>query len=241
MKAMRMEEAVQQYLWSKQNAWSKSTLKSERARIMSTVPLDIPVDAFAVEHVKEKLPSLAPYTRNTLWIRIVDLVEWLIQRNYIQGPNYFKIWQQDNRQLFKYNYERKTPSISYSEALTRIETITDEQDYKKAVQLLTGGLRWAESFTVTEDGWITGKGNKTRQVFVKPVEYHKSYNYFRKTLQQNTGLKPHDLRKIKATELVRRGANLFQLCYFMGWSNTNTGLSYINAGQIEELGKIANG
>ena len=232
LKQQQLFTLVNEFIKSKTNAWAESTIRSEKHRLRVMVA--------SVEHIYIDAPALwnsladrKPYTRATCWTRAITFVDWLIKNQYIPGPNKLKDWREANAKQFKNIYTRHTPDIGYDEAMDRIGQIQDSGIRAKCVQLLEGGLRYTESYTIA-NGKIRGKGGKERRVYVEACEYAGSYSAVYKALKE-IGLKPHMLRKIKATQLARRGARPEQLCEIMGWSNYNTGQSYINAGTDKEL------
>lgn len=153
--------------------------------------------------------------------------------------NPYARFKEDNAQLFRGAYERKTPKTSYDEAASRIAKIKDKDTRDKAMQLLIGGLRLGESATI-QSGYCVGKGNKRRRVYVGEVAYPKSESTFRRQLKKETGLTPHMLRKIKATEVAKK-ARPEQLCELFGWSSFDTARSYIDAGSQPELEELMQG
>ena len=233
---------IKTYIEAMQLAWSPSTLRSEAARLRS------------VSEVLDGNPSrlwdllakkeLKPYTKLTYWTRVSRFWDWLLEEGHRDGKNEYAKFRRKNARLFRGVYVRKTPRVSYSEAYTRIQRIEDAQVKEKALQLLTTGCRYTESFTLS-DGRVVGKGGKNRRVYSADVSgrgYTKSYAHFRRRLA-DVELKPHDLRKIFMNEAVRKGANTFELCALAGWANLNTAQSYIEADEnrLEEIVRKING
>lgn len=230
-------EMIEKYLESKTNSWSPTTLKSEAARLRSLSSLLAPV-VVEPRLVWARLESsYAPYTRVTIWTRLIDFVDWAIDHEYLTGPNKLKEWKLKNQNLFKYSYERKTPEISYDEAKEKIAALPSPESRSFALFILRTGLRMVEAqqYENIASGFVIGKGRKKRKVFEPPVRYSKSLRQFARELKEYAGLKPHDLRKIKASQLSERGARPEQLCHLMGWSSFQTAFYYLNAGKEEEL------
>lgn len=229
---------IKEYLKSKEYAWADSTKKSEAARLKRIACF---VEAGDPQKLWEAIEHLAPYSRVTAWTRAADYYEFLLTENIKTGSNIFNQWRNKNAKAFKNSYERKTPEVSYGDAKEKINSISCEKTRRKAHQLLKAGLRYRESFTVNS-GKVKGKGSKTRTIFseTQKVDYPYSYSHFRKVLKKETGLKPHDLRKIRATDLARRGMKESDLCKVFGWESFATASSYIapmNDDKIEALMK----
>lgn len=241
IKAMKIEQLVEMYLQSKQNSWSPTTLKSERSRLRTLTSSITSVDALDPQTVLKQISSAAAYTIQTSWTRATDFYQWLIDRGYVDSQiNIFKKYRAENKNRFKYSYERKTPKISYAEAKEKILAMENKEIARAALTILSGGLRISEISTL-ERGYCIGKGNKRRRVYVDDIQFNKSLSYFRKVLKKETGLKPHDLRKIKATEVSKKGARPEQLCALFGWNSFETARSYLNPGHDDELKGLMNG
>lgn len=229
-----MKAYIDAYIKDHELAWSKSTQKSERYRLA-------PLAEFLngdPELLWEKIQGYKPYTRNTVWVRVTDFWGWVHKGEAI---NPYAIWREKNARQFKNTYQRKTPKISYEEARARIETIPDGRIRNKAYQLLFAGLRWAESLSLSAgSSSVLGKGNKVRDIVVPEITgeiYDGPYWNFWKALT-DVGLKPHDLRKIRATDLLRKGMDLPTLCETMGWSRMDTAMSYLAPLQKEQREKF---
>lgn len=230
------KKLIAAYIADKRLAWAPTTLKTAHfqldayAHVISGIPL-------ALWNEMEKR-GLKPYSRVTVFARVTDFYQWLVDYGHVQGPNPYKQFKEKNARQFKNVYKTSKPKVSYEDAREAIGKLAPEFR-AKAMQLLTGGLRFTESFTVT-DGVVTGKGGKTRECFASaphPGADGIEYRTFLRALKKATGLKPHDLRKIFLNELVNKGANPFELCEVAGWSNLNTAQSYIrtNQSQIRNL------
>lgn len=210
-------KTIEQYLSNHAKVWSPTTLRSETYRMRTIEPyISDP------QGLWEALQSLAPYTRRTYFIRARKYHDWVGT-----SPNPFTKFMEENAQLFRHVYEKKRPDMALEEAKGRIAQIKDSQARDAAMLLLSTGMRTCE--LKSYDGkTVVGKGGKRREVYggKKPVRcsYKKLYKHLVKV-----GLKPHDLRKIFATELVRNGANEFELTHIMGWSDINVALSYVNS------------
>ena len=232
---------ILKYIESKANAWLPSTLRAEAYRLQSMKDV-LNGDP---ETLWVHLEGHGAYSKVTYWTRAVQYWAWLMTEGKVSGKeNPYSKWRQDNARRFSGAYQRKTPGVGLLEARDRVNRIANPQLRAKAQELLGSGMRFTESLTLANGG-VVGKGGKRRKVYfdsslsaqgvahgAECVSYRALYDALK-----GVGLKPHDLRKIYAAELVKRGANPFQLCKVMGWSNLNTAQSYIEASdqEIEEL------
>lgn len=222
-----MVELINKYVEDMKLRWSESTIRSEKSRLTN---LAVTLETGRPEALWIATQKLQPYARTTTWTRVIAFIDWAIQSGAQVGPNKYKIFREKNVRQFKNTYRRSAPSISYNEAIARINQHPNPQVRAKAMDLLKTGMRWTESFTL-QDGWIIGKGGKSRRVskHAKAAPFTASYHTFWREMRK-VGLKPHDLRKIAAYQLLKSGANPFELAQIMGWSSVNTAMSYI---QIE--------
>jgi integrase len=233
MKYENWEALTQKYLAAHAKRWSHTTLRSETYRLRTLTKIlhnqSAPVSG---QRVYEGFvqAGLSPYSMQTAYLRAMGFLDWAKIENDLRA------WAKENAP-FKNTYRRTTPSITYQEALLLVESLA-EPIRTAAKLLLTAGLRSGEVNTF--DGkTVTGKGQKQRDVYTElppvTVQYQDLYLALKKL-----GLKPHDLRKLFASEMVRRGANEFQLTTLMGWSNINTALSYVRT-DVNSLRKLVNG
>lgn len=226
---------IEKYIESKQYAWSPSTLRSETYRLKGVARY---LDGNP-ETLWRAIQTMKPYARLTLWTRVVNYWQFLIDNDHEKGKNLYAKWRQENARLFKNAYVRQKPEITIEEANRIIDQIPNEQYRNRARALVTSGLRFNESNDII-DGRVRGKGGKTRKVFVESDGAQIKYGGFRKALAK-VGLKSHDLRKLFLSRLVELGINEFELCEIAGWSNINTASSYIkvNQNRLEDLVKKA--
>ena len=215
-----MRDLIEAYLESKKNAMAPSTLKSERYRLYS---IDFALNG-EPQDLWKATRHLSPYSRKTTWMRVRAFWKWLETKG-MKTSNPYKDWMEENAREFKHIYTKKVPETSFSDAKKAILAIPNEEVRNKALQLLIGGLRYAESFEI-EDGYCKGKGSKLRRVYVNESTFSKSYTTFYRALKKATGLKPHDLRKIRATHMARKGMPIDDLCKVFGWEHLNTASSY---------------
>ncbi len=232
-KPVNYSKALPRYLAAKKPLWAESTYKSESARLTRLLSLisNNPLEFY------NKTQHLSSYSRLTAWIRVVD---FLLSCNPDLAARY-KEFRKKNKQLFRNAYKKRLPPQTFEEVLALLTKIKDEQVKAKAEQLLWGGLRWSESFTYNPaNQTVVGKGGKERRVYaVRPVVYTKSKRTFIRELAA-VGLKPHDLRKIRATDLARRGLREQDLCKVFGWSSFNTASSYLAPLREKELDNLMN-
>ncbi len=224
---MDTKELIKLYLESKQMSWAPSTQRSEALRLGAYADV---IDGNA-RRLWKATTALKPYSRVTLWTRVTSFYQWCIDRGLVKSGNSYRLFREEHERLFKNAYERKTPEISFEEAQARIETIEDEVVRSKALQLLTGGLRWSESNTI-RDSHVTGKGGRRRRVYCAQdsgpsnqtaARYHTVLRALREL-----GLRPHDLRKLFATRLARQeGIQEADLMEVMGWKTIQTATSYL--------------
>ncbi len=222
------------YLESKALAWEQSSINSEKARLNANI------GAFkmsAEAYYYKMLVTKKPYTIKTTFIRLSDFTQWMIDNDHSPAiKNQFRIFLKTNKKLFKGAYEKEVLDVSFQEARQRIEAIKDQGLKAKALQLLLSGSRWTESSTLDNNGIVQGKGRKRRRLFnVDRVEFEGSYKTFLSKLKRETGLKPHSLRKLFATNLVDNGITEADLLKVMGWSSFATASSYLQSKKEDEI------
>ncbi len=173
----------------------------------------------------------------TIFIRLSDYNQWLIDTRQSKAKvNVYREFMKKNANLFKYAYKKEKIDIDFSEAMRRIEAMKDVRVKEKALQLLTTGARWDESTTLDKDGFVIGKGKKRRKLLNSShVDFKLSYSSFGKILKQETGLKPHSLRKLLATELANNGLSPADIKQIFGWECISTADSYFQSKRDDEL------
>lgn len=228
-----MKALIEQYINSQSLAWAASTIKSEGHRLSSVAHL---LDKTPTDLWNHILTTQKPYSRVTTWTRVTHFTQWLIDSNLKQGPNHYEVFRKKNARLFKNAYTQKFPDVTYQEAKEKIKRIPSSDLRAVATFIISNALRFNEHKTA-DRGRVIGKGNKQRNIFGPgPSTRPPSVNYqtFRRALR-SVGLKPHDLRKIAATELVNHGLKEADLCKVMGWSSIVTAKSYLIPKQDDEL------
>jgi integrase len=237
MKKQTYENAVDKYIESKALSWSETTCKTERSRLLAVDPkwLDDPKGYYEFL----KAAGRKPYTIKTVFIRVGELIQFLIDNNIGNQDlkNTYKRFIRTHSRLFKNAYQKKALDLTWSEALKRIRKIDDEESRMKALQLLGSGMRYTESNTI-KNGQIVGKGGKPRAIHLAKGtdnrKYEKHYTTFCYHLKK-VGLTPHMLRKLFATKAAEKGAHISDLMSLMGWSSSHTASIYIQAQRDAEL------
>lgn len=215
--------SLQKYIEKKKNRWAASTLKSEAFRLSSMLPA---LACGQPEQLWEFLQAYKPYSRVTMWTRAVDFV------TFISGnpENAYKIWRDDNAQLFKNAYTPKKVDMSYEEAKEAIESIKEDPIRIRAQSILSTAQRWSESCQRV-DANIIGKGGKRRADLrtlhsEQDTDSGPTYWDFYSALKR-VGLCPHDLRKLALTRAAENGAQAQDLMEIAGWSSIQTASFYL--------------
>jgi hypothetical protein len=235
-----MKEMIEQYVKAQEHSWSDTTRRSERYRLNALVPVltGRPEDLWT--HLEQ---NSGAYSRVTAWTRVVSLYDWMLESGFRSGTNPYRIWRKRNARLFKHCYQRRLPSIGFEEACRRIEAIEDRAVREACFSLLRRGLRISELDTFDPGtNTVLGKGGKRRRVYGEVSQHRrpdaKLGSGFIARLRgclALSGLKPHDLRKIAATEFRRRGLKEEDLLKVMGWTSMETAKSYLAPMKDEEL------
>lgn len=232
-------EQVQEYIKSKSNAWSPTTIRSEHARLRATLPLINlgPEELFARGSVQ-----YAPYALKTLFIRAGELAGFVTP----SLTNPFKEFVRKNARLFKNSYTREVLTVSFNDAVSRIETIESKQIRDLVTFILFSGMRAEEAISYDpSSGVIFGKGARKRRLImllgvVYPVNHGITYSMLHKALTK-VGLKPHTLRKLYTTKLVEGNVREADLMRIMGWSSIQTASIYVQPKRDEALQKQLEG
>lgn len=215
----------QRYLESKENAWSPTTYKGERARL-NQIP-----DEFIPENPKGFLAychaqGYKPYTIKTLFIRASQLASY-------GGSATYANYTRDNANEFKrLVYTPRKPGMSFAEAVERIKANLSEEMAKQAFALLASGLRISEANCVV-DGRVIGKGGRERAVINAP-KVTINATKLRRALA-GIGLTPHSLRKLAATRAVELGAREADLLAIFGWTSYQTASYYVQAVNVADV------
>lgn len=225
---MMIEQAIKKYLEDMALSWSPTTLKSEGARLRALAPHINGDPRVLLRAVQGR----GKYTQLTSWTRVITFWDWALDGGWVEGgSNPYRVFKKKRANLFRHSYQRRLPVMNYEKAEELIKQMRNVHCRDRALLLLKTGMRWAEAGqSPTADGHIVGKGGKSRKVYhggLSAAPFPYSYQTFRRALMQDTGLKPHDLRKLALSRLVEVGANPFELAQVAGWSSVNTAQSYI--------------
>jgi integrase len=232
-----MRELYQEYLKERAGTWSATSAHSESYRLNRLWPF---IDGDAAK-LWDALKDYGAYSRTTYWTRVSSFYDWAIEAGKAPGPNPYKAFRQKNVRCFRNQYVRKPCEITFDELLARSARVPDEAIRNKLRQLLIGGLRISESDTLA-DGHVVGKGGKRRKVYVPepdgPMATVRQYSAVLRACKRHLGVTPHKLRSARMTDLVDKGATIFELKKFAGWSNISTAESYVYA-RDERLQELA--
>lgn len=218
------------YLKFYKGVWTKRTWYAESSRL-KVLSEDLALGAAACQ--SKWASHYAPYTLKQHMLRIAHYVDWLIESGHYQGPNEWRQCVRRSAALFKRAYQPKRVEISFSEAKQRLQKLA-EPERLVAERMLFSGLRFSEAFAVQGDE-VKGKGQRTRRVFgVVTGPVRTTPSRVRRALAK-VNLKPHDLRKLFATQCAERGASAQDLCRLAGWKNIQTAYWYLQPGADAKL------
>lgn len=206
------------YLKFHENSWSPATVKTARSILTRYARYDTPEALWAA------LQPLGPYSRLTIWTRLIHYHYW---RNPAYGQT-FKDFTKKNRRLFKGAYKPERLDITFEEAREKLGLIPCERTRREAYRLLYGAQRWSDQ--ACGDGLVLGKGGRVRPDYSSgPISGDRpSYGAVYRALKK-VGLKPHSLRKLALTRLVDKGATAADLMRVAGWSSIGTAFAYLQA------------
>lgn len=226
-----MKQEIDSYIKSNAHRWAQTTLKTEASRLNNHACL---LDKDPIEIYKSLSQDLAPYAVKTTMIRLAEFENFL-------GERRLKDWIRNNSNLFRNSYVKEKLGTSYEEAVVLIAKIQNEEIKKAALEMLHGGARVSEILT-HKKGIVKGKGGKVRELFLKnPMQQYDLLTYpeVYEALKL-VGLKPHQLRKLAATRMVKLGFNEAELMRVMGWSTIATASSYLQARRDDEIKRRLN-
>lgn len=222
------------YLEYKRSAWSERTFRSESSRASRALSTSQnPAKLF------EKLQAQGQklYSIKTTFIRLADMEDWCVRTSLVSEPSGFREFYRRHKNRFKHAYLKEEVVISFTEAVQRIESLSEP--YRTAsLELLRTGLRVSEPASY-KDGFVVGKGGKVRKVFGTVTKAIPSSTLWLKL--RTVGLKPHTLRKLCATRLAEQGAGPQDLCRVMGWSSIGTAYQYLQSKDDSRLMEMMNG
>ncbi len=235
-----MKDLYAEYIKDKAPTWSASSVRSESSRLNGRHEL---IDGNAAR-LWDSLKDLQPYARATYWTRVAAFYDWLIENGKRTSPNPYTVFRKRNTQCFRNAYVKRPCQVSMTDIKALLDKIPDKYEdiRNKCKQLLAGGLRRTESYTLA-DGYVTGKGGKVRRAYVPeilgPMAEPSRYSTMLKVLKKYCGITPHKLRSIKLTTMARKPEiKSRDLQEFAGWSSISTAESYVNANH-ELIAKLA--
>ncbi len=229
-------DQINKYVDSKALAWSLTTQRSERLRLHGALDL---INQGANLMYQLGIQRYKPYTLKTLFIRTAEFVNFV--GVFTADKNEFRLFLHTNRLQFKHAYDRgaRAVGMSFEQASARIAGIEDEAVRRTATLMLTSGLRAHEALAYTGDGYVIGKGAKKRPVYSESqprssaapiLTYSQLYARLKRV-----GIRPHDLRKLAASQLVAAGFKARDLMEVMGWSSIETAAIYLQPDDVDSL------
>jgi hypothetical protein len=238
---MEYRAMIEEYVQSKANSWSEKMKLNTRNQLAGfdgdTVLAN---DGARLYKFFTEERKLKPYSIKTYFVIVGEFVDWAMEQGHISRSfNNVKLYMKHNARLFKRVYAPQPVKHTLDEVLAKLKLIKSDETREKAGQLIRTGMRWEESFTLTPEGEVTGKGNAKRFVRTATPEdaairFTKTYQTFKVHLAE-VGLKPHDLRKAHALWLAESGAHIGELMAFMGWRSMQSAASYLQTAKEREL------
>ncbi len=157
-----MQGLIEQYIQSKQSCWSPTTMRSERYRLRGLTLDSILAPEALWAQLNERL---SPYAAKTAFTRAGEFLDFLMLKGHTPpNVNVLKQWMKGNSNLFKYAYQPKAIAMTFEQAKTAIEGLTNEGHKQKALQLLATGMRYEESMKLSDAGTVVGKGGGIRTI-----------------------------------------------------------------------------
>lgn len=220
------KEHVETYLETKKEAWAKTTIVTARAKLNSVVHLMACPASFHASLVEL---GYKPYSVKQYFVIVSKFASSFGDDSYSQ-------YVTAHAQAFKNAYAPKVLEVTFDEAKRAIDAIGDKEHARQLKGLLQSGLRISEPLTLDVSGAVVGKGGKLRKApNADKVVKAPMTKQIRRALKEATGLVPHDLRKLFATQAVAKGAQSADLCKLMGWSSIETAMSYLQATKADDI------
>lgn len=234
MKKKNFKELIDPYI-DDNPQWDKGTKELVRKTLTKNCHL---VDLEPASIFRELSARYGERTALTVSTHLRSYIDYLITEGLLKGPNELRIWSRKHLRKKHVTFKPEIPRMSFEEAQKLILTLKNQKYRLKALQLLHGGLRFSESLTydpVTQS--VKGKGRRVRCVplpeELRDVPFLKSdYRNFVRRLHE-IGLKPHDLRKIRASQLALE-LDTVTLKNLFGWSSMMTAEHYVAGAHIED-------
>lgn len=236
-----MRDLYREYITYMTPKWSEASVRSEKCRLNCYWHA---IDGDA-QKLWNSLVDLHPNTKCTYWTRVSAFWDWQIKKKGLPGPNPYAEFREENPRCFRGKYLKKPCKKPVEELKADLLRIPDKHEdvRNKLLQLLEGGLRRTESYTLTPDGYVLGKGGKTRKVYVSqpsgPMAGPERYSTILRVCKEYTGVTPHKLRSARITKVANKGGNMNELMEFAGWSSPGPAASYVNVREerLRELAK----
>lgn len=227
---------IEQYLEEHAHFWTAATLASERARLnaLGESALNMEPAQLALELTCR---GLRPYTQKTTFLRLAAFHTW---RQGGDSEHAFSAYIAKAKRRFRHAYKRVPLALTYAEAYKALMTAPEMTPQVRAacLYLLQTGLRIHELYKVQEVApgifAVEGKGGKSRPVALPPPSILPSPHQIRRQLA-GIGLKPHSLRKLMATQLLKKKLPIHDVCAVMGWAQLQTAQCYIQQSSIQAL------
>jgi len=134
----------------------------------------------------------------------------------------------------------KKVGIKYRDAWKKCQKIRNGAIRIRALELLATGLRFNDAQRAIGENCIQ-KGGQSKPIngladgqIIQPFPY--SYEYFRRELKSDTGLSPHDFRRLVAKHLYEdRKLHPIQIQQWLGHKSLDTTMKYIGAVELENI------
>lgn len=242
---MSPKQYIDAYIEAHESIWSINTCKSRRSRLRALGDL-LSLEPGAL-HKELKARGKGDYTIKTTIVVVSAFYDWLVEQGHVVGNPFLNFKKKFLRGTGsgRNAYKKRIIGRNYSEVYSVIEKSQqiDSRTRAHLLFLLESGLRISESYMVTPDWQVVGKGQKRRPVYggreIYPGrEKLVSKAQLRKVLKGELDITPHDLRRLCATRLVDKGCALNDVCQIMGWSSLQTAMKYLQPKKDEELVEV---
>lgn len=238
-----MDSILNEYLESKQNVWSLTTLKSARSKLNTVIKLGIDSDLYnkLIESGKSK------YTAQIYLTLAANFEQDMLKTNTVRQFN------DKNGHLFRNAYTIKEVGVTDNQYKGLLKEAGSSRMHNLCYLMGSCGLRLSEALNAKwcdiNDSLLTvvGKGDKKRLVpissrpLIKAVE---SGEYivgpktpFRQFFRRQS-INPHSLRAYYATRITKI-LNPFEAAKLLGHSSINTTMRYVRT-DLEEISKKLN-
>lgn len=209
----------------KARAWAPTTLRSETARLRTLVRL-LETESRPASVVAGLARAYGSYAAATAWVRVRQLAE--------EAGEDVRAWDRawrDRPREMRQAYRRRLVDLTPAQVLGKLAHVEDVDVRAAAAHMLRNGLRACEAGQA--GGSVVGKGAKEREVLF-PGGVAVSYGRLHRALRK-VGLRPHDLRKVFATDLWRRHPDVVDVAKVMGWQSFETARSYVAPRSLDDV------